>query len=57
VTVTKDNIMKLGDGLFHKKFDEIAKEYPEIGKWSQKYWYRTALVAERPEIFDVMRDP
>lgn len=26
----KDNIMKLTDGLFHKVFDEIAAEYPEI---------------------------
>src|SRR5581483_3531368 len=26
----KDNIMKLTDGLFHKVFDEIAKEYPDI---------------------------
>src|SRR5579864_7449413 len=26
----KDNIMKLTDGLFHKVFDGIAKEYPEI---------------------------
>src|SRR6187402_2220697 len=25
---TKDNIMKLTDGLFHKFFDEIAAEYP-----------------------------
>jgi isocitrate dehydrogenase len=27
---TKDNIMKLTDGLFHKIFDEIAAEYPNI---------------------------
>jgi len=26
----KDNIMKMTDGLFHKVFDEIAKEYPDI---------------------------
>src|SRR5687767_11212077 len=26
----KDNIMKLTDGLFHKVFDEIAAEYPDI---------------------------
>jgi len=26
--MTKDNIMKLADGLFHKTFEEIAKEYP-----------------------------
>src|ERR1700704_5884523 len=27
---TKDNIMKLSDGLFHKVFDEIAADYPDI---------------------------
>ncbi len=29
---TKDNIMKMTDGLFHKVFDEIAAEYPDIEK-------------------------
>ena len=28
--ITKDNIMKLTDGMFHKVFDEVAKEYPHI---------------------------
>src|SRR5690606_30889804 len=28
--MTKDNIMKMGDGLFHKVFNEIAAEYPDI---------------------------
>ena len=28
--MTKDNIMKQVDGLFHKIFDEVAREYPEI---------------------------
>ena len=28
--MTKDNIMKLTDGLFHKVFEEIAAEYPDI---------------------------
>jgi isocitrate dehydrogenase len=27
---TKDNIMKMTDGLFHQIFDEIASEYPDI---------------------------
>src|SRR6476646_2291627 len=27
---TKDNIMKMTDGLFHRVFDEIAREYPEV---------------------------
>src|SRR5947209_6399347 len=29
---TKDNIMKITDGLFHRVFDEIAAEYPDIEK-------------------------
>ena len=28
--MTKDNIMKITDGLFHRVFDEVAREYPEI---------------------------
>src|SRR4051812_27820007 len=27
---TKDNIMKMTDGLFHQVFEEVAAEYPEI---------------------------
>src|SRR6266700_594161 len=29
---TKDNILKMTDGLFHKIFDEIGAEYPTIEK-------------------------
>ena len=28
--LTKDNIMKLTDGLFHKVFDEVRQDYPDI---------------------------
>jgi len=28
--MTKDNIMKLTDGLFHRVFDEVAGEYLEL---------------------------
>ena len=51
---TKDNIMKLTDGLFHKIFDEVAAEYPEI---EAEHWIidiGTALLAERPQVFDVI---
>ncbi|MDP1813604.1 MAG: NADP-dependent isocitrate dehydrogenase [Leadbetterella sp.] len=54
---TKDNIMKQTDGLFHKVFDEIAKEYPEI---QNEHWIvdiGAAKVAESPEIFDVIVIP
>ncbi|TFV94377.1 NADP-dependent isocitrate dehydrogenase [Algoriphagus kandeliae] len=52
--LTKDNIMKLADGLFHKKFDEIAKEYPEIQADHKIIDIGTALIADRPETFDVV---
>lgn len=54
---TKDNIMKQTDGLFHKVFDEIAKEYPEI---ENEHWIvdiGAAKVADTPEDFDVIVMP
>ncbi len=54
---TKDNIMKLTDGLFHKVFDEIAKEYPEI---ENEHWIidiGSAKMADTPEAFDVIVMP
>jgi isocitrate dehydrogenase len=52
--MTKDNIMKLADGLFHKTFDEVAKEYPEIQTEHKIIDIGTALIADRPEVFDVI---
>lgn len=51
---SKDNIMKMTDGLFHKTFDEIAKEYPEIENEHYIIDIATAKVAAKPEIFDVI---
>ncbi len=54
---TKDNIMKLTDGLFHKVFDEIGAEYPEIEK---EHWIvdiGAAKLADTPEAFDVIVMP
>ena len=54
---TKDNIMKQTDGLFHKVFDEIAKEYPEI---QNEHWIidiGAAKLADTPESFDVIVMP
>lgn len=54
---TKDNIMKQTDGLFHKVFDEIAKEYPEI---ENEHWIidiGAAKLADTPEVFDVIVMP
>lgn len=46
--------MKLADGLFHKTFEEIAKEYPDIETDHKIIDIGTALIADRPEIFDVI---
>ncbi|MDX1903089.1 MAG: NADP-dependent isocitrate dehydrogenase [Thermonemataceae bacterium] len=54
---TKDNIMKQTDGLFHKVFDEIGVEYPEI---EQEHWIvdiGAAKLADTPEVFDVIVMP
>ncbi|MBL7789946.1 MAG: NADP-dependent isocitrate dehydrogenase [Chitinophagales bacterium] len=51
---SKDNIMKQTDGLFHKVFDEIAVEYPNI---EADHWIidiGAALLADSPEKFDVI---
>lgn len=51
---SKDNILKLTDGLFHKIFDEIAKEYPDI---QNEHWIidiGAAKLADTPEAFDVV---
>lgn len=54
---TKDNILKLSDGLFHKIFDEIAKEYPSI---ENEHWIidiGAAKLADTPTAFDVLVMP
>ncbi|MBX5494046.1 MAG: NADP-dependent isocitrate dehydrogenase [Bryobacteraceae bacterium] len=54
---TKDNIMKFTDGLFHKVFDEIAAEYPDI---ENEHWIvdiGAAKLADTPEAFDVVVMP
>lgn len=52
--MTKDNIMKMTDGLFHKVFDEIAKEYPQIEVEHMIIDIGAARLATRPERFDVI---
>lgn len=51
---SKDNIMKMTDGVFHQTFDEIAKEYPDIENEHYIIDIATARVAAKPEIFDVI---
>lgn len=51
---TKDNILKISDGLFHNVFEEIGKEYPNIEK---EHWIvdiGAAKLADTPENFDVI---
>ncbi len=53
----KDNIMKRTDGLFHRVFDEISKEYPDI---EADHWIvdiGAAKMADTPENFDVIVMP
>lgn len=52
--LTKDNIMKMTDGIFHQVFNEIAKEYPDIQTEHFIIDIGTALVAASPERFDVI---
>lgn len=54
---TKDNILKMSDGLFHKVFDEIAQEYPMI---ENEHWIvdiGAAKLADTPEAFDMIVMP
>ncbi len=51
---TKDNIMKMTDGLFHQVFDEVAAEYTDI---ENEHWIvdiGAAKMADTPENFDVI---
>ncbi|RMH57356.1 MAG: NADP-dependent isocitrate dehydrogenase [Bacteroidetes bacterium] len=52
--MTKDNIMKITDGLFHRVFDEVAAEYPEIEHEHQIIDIGAARLAAQPEQFDVI---
>ena len=54
---TKDNIMKLTDGLFHRVFDEVAAEYPDI---ESEHWIvdiGAAKLATSPQDFDMIVMP
>ncbi len=51
---SKDNILKISDGLFHKVFDEIATEYPDI---ENDHWIidiGSANLAATPGMYDVI---
>ena len=51
---TKDNIMKMTDGLFHQSFEEQSRLYPQI---QGEHWIidiGCAKLADTPENFDVV---
>ena len=52
--MSKDNIMKITDGLFHQTYDRIAKEYPEIENEHYIIDIGSARLAEDPDRFDVI---
>ncbi len=55
--LSKDNILKISDGIFHKTFDQIAPEYPDI---EADHWIvdiGCAKLADTPEKFDVVVTP
>ena len=54
---TKDNIMKQTDGLFHRIFEQVAAEYPQV---ENEHWIvdiGAAKLADTPEAFDVLVMP
>ena len=52
--MTKDNIMKMTDGLFHRVFTEVAAEYPDLENEHLIVDIGAARLATRPEMFDVV---
>jgi isocitrate dehydrogenase len=52
--MTKDNIMKLADGLFHQVFNEVAPEYPDIESEHHIIDIGAARLAAQPERYDVI---
>jgi isocitrate dehydrogenase len=52
--MTKDNIMKMTDGLFRSVFEEVGAEYPDIERDHRIIDIGMARVACRPQDFDVI---
>lgn len=52
--MSKDNIMKFADGMFHDAFKTVGKEYPQIEQDHYIIDIGTARLANKPEIFDVI---
>jgi isocitrate dehydrogenase len=54
---TKDNIMKITDGLFHRLFEQIGGQYPELEREHRIIDIGTAQMANDPARFDVVVTP
>ncbi|MAX79308.1 MAG: isocitrate dehydrogenase [Crocinitomicaceae bacterium] len=52
--MTKDNIMKQSDGLFHRVFNRVSEEYPNIEADHMIIDIGSAKLADNPESFDVV---
>lgn len=52
--ITKQNIMKITDGLFNRVFERTAKQYPHIESEHRIVDIATAQVASKPHLFDVI---
>jgi isocitrate dehydrogenase len=55
--LTKDNIMKLTDGLFHRVFDEVSQEFPEIISEHLTVDHGVGKIVSEPTRFDVVVAP
>lgn len=55
--MTKNNIMKITDGLFERTFQEVAREYPEIANEHMIIDIGAARVAAKPDTLDVVVTP
>jgi len=52
--LTKDNILKITDGLFHRTFQTIGHEYPDIEQEHLIVDIGMAKIAHTPQHFDVI---
>ncbi|MEA3244926.1 MAG: NADP-dependent isocitrate dehydrogenase [Gemmatimonadota bacterium] len=55
--MTKDNIMKLTDGLFRQVAEEVAQDYPDLAYEHLIVDIGAARLADTPEDFDVVLVP
>lgn len=55
--MTKDDVMKITDGLFHKVFNEVATHYPHIATEHIMVEAGTAMLVASPQDLDVIIAP